>query len=536
MLNNEQLPIPGVPFPNYHSQQYVSYGIIDGTNIGYIYLYREVEGTSDQQFYEAVTALHETDALIIDMRLNFGGWAFFNSSLNLLFNQSHLTIEDAYRCNSSNFTLCPFGNSPVFSVPGNPPALYDRPIAIFLGPTCVSMGDITAQRFRYHPTVRFFGKPSAASLGDNIFVANYPDWNLRHSISDMFHVSEPAAYLNRTEFPLDYSIWFDPTDVANGYDTVVEEALEWINNLVYGHNVTTNMNYLVPGIDSVLVSATIENPNSHPVNSKIYVRDLENTLIDSLELIETEIGDIWQGSWPGINYEDIFKFDIKSTDQTTGDSFTIDNVARITTAGPIVLVDTFTVTYNSTFKFYQIKPYIKNEGQTFTVENLSINIFVEDSSVTIVTGTLNIASVAPGETVSPTGAFTIKVDSNFIGNFNCDFEIKNDGWTYWYDSKSIVLTNVKEEEILLISYRLYQNFPNPCNPSTKIKYSIPQSSNVVIKVFDILGNEIETLVNDEKQTGTYKITWYAENLPSGIYFYRLQAGDFVETKKMVLMK
>jgi hypothetical protein len=93
------------------------------------------------------------------------------------------------------------------------------------------------------------------------------------------------------------------------------------------------------------------------------------------------------------------------------------------------------------------------------------------------------------------------------------------------------------------SISLMQNYPNPFNPSTKIKYSIPQYSKVVIKVFDILGNEIETLVNEEKPIGTYEITWYAENLPSGVYFYRLQAmptgrqaGDFVETKKMVLMK
>jgi hypothetical protein len=85
-------------------------------------------------------------------------------------------------------------------------------------------------------------------------------------------------------------------------------------------------------------------------------------------------------------------------------------------------------------------------------------------------------------------------------------------------------------------FYLTQNFPNPFNPSTKIRYLIPQSSKVVIKVFDILGNEIETLVNEEKSAGTYEIKWYAESLPSGVYFYRLQAGDFVETKKMILLK
>jgi hypothetical protein len=62
------------------------------------------------------------------------------------------------------------------------------------------------------------------------------------------------------------------------------------------------------------------------------------------------------------------------------------------------------------------------------------------------------------------------------------------------------------------------------------------SSQVVIKVFDTLGNEIETLVNEERPVGRYEITWYAEGLPSGVYFYRLRTNEFVETKKMILLK
>jgi hypothetical protein len=87
-----------------------------------------------------------------------------------------------------------------------------------------------------------------------------------------------------------------------------------------------------------------------------------------------------------------------------------------------------------------------------------------------------------------------------------------------------------------IDYLLYQNYPNPFNTTTIIKYSVPQTSNVVIKIYDILGNEIETLVNEEKAMGTYELNWNAENLPSGVYFYQLKAGDFVDTKKMILLK
>jgi len=108
-------------------------------------------------------------------------------------------------------------------------------------------------------------------------------------------------------------------------------------------------------------------------------------------------------------------------------------------------------------------------------------------------------------------------------------QIDYDG-TYEYSDIVSVEVGIPNE------FGLEQNYPNPFNPATTIKYLIPQLSNVVIKVIDILGNEIATLVNEEKPAGSYEVEFNATGLPSGIYFYRLQAGSFVETKKMVLMK
>ena len=88
----------------------------------------------------------------------------------------------------------------------------------------------------------------------------------------------------------------------------------------------------------------------------------------------------------------------------------------------------------------------------------------------------------------------------------------------------------------LAGFNLDQNYPNPFNPSTTIKYQIPELSFVTLKVYDVLGNEIAILVNEEIPTGIYEVEFIATTLPSGVYFYRLQAGSFVETKKMVLMK
>jgi hypothetical protein len=93
-------------------------------------------------------------------------------------------------------------------------------------------------------------------------------------------------------------------------------------------------------------------------------------------------------------------------------------------------------------------------------------------------------------------------------------------------------------------FSLSQNYPNPFNPSTKIKYQIPhitfrQAQShilVTLKVYDVLGNEIETLINEEKPTGSYEVNFSASELPSGVYFYQLRTGNYIDTKKMVLIK
>jgi len=92
------------------------------------------------------------------------------------------------------------------------------------------------------------------------------------------------------------------------------------------------------------------------------------------------------------------------------------------------------------------------------------------------------------------------------------------------------------ETIMVKSFRLDQNFPNPFNPSTRIKYAIGSRQFVTLKVYDVLGNEVATLVNEEKPAGTFEVEFNAEDLTSGIYFYTLTAGSFTETKKMILLR
>jgi predicted secreted protein len=123
--------------------------------------------------------------------------------------------------------------------------------------------------------------------------------------------------------------------------------------------------------------------------------------------------------------------------------------------------------------------------------------------------------------------------------FEIQLVVKQNGYTI--DSLTQIFKtdwglNVKENEELPYTYNLHQNFPNPFNPKTKIGYEISESNFVTINVYDILGNEITTLVSEEKQPGTYEVEFDGKQLPSGIYFYQLKAGNYIETKKMVLIK
>ena len=101
----------------------------------------------------------------------------------------------------------------------------------------------------------------------------------------------------------------------------------------------------------------------------------------------------------------------------------------------------------------------------------------------------------------------------------------------------LIITDVKSNDNSIITdYKLLQNYPNPFNPSTVISYQLSAVSNVTLKIFDVLGREVTTLVNKEQSAGNYSVTFNASRLSSGIYFYRLIAGDYIQTKKMILMK
>ena len=138
-------------------------------------------------------------------------------------------------------------------------------------------------------------------------------------------------------------------------------------------------------------------------------------------------------------------------------------------------------------------------------------------------------------------------------NFGIDFSGDNLGdWTeatdialadtlmYWYGPGGIwwdhVVSVERENSQIPETYALSQNYPNPFNPATQINFSVPQASVVHITIYDIVGREVEVLVNEYLDAGNYTTNWNAANYSSGVYFYRMETGSFAQVKKMILMK
>lgn len=130
--------------------------------------------------------------------------------------------------------------------------------------------------------------------------------------------------------------------------------------------------------------------------------------------------------------------------------------------------------------------------------------------------------------VGTLGQNLIGVSSNANNTSNAGF---------WYQATDLV-TSVEqiENDLLPTEFRLEQNYPNPFNPSTTIQFAVPKTSNVTLRIYDILGREVATLIDEKYQPGQYKIIFEAGQLASGLYVYRIQAGDFLETKKLMLLR
>jgi hypothetical protein len=328
-------------------------------------------------------------------------------------------------------------------------------------------------------------------------------------------------------------------------------------------NVNVGRSYAIPGVDSVLITTKMSDPTGITLFAEIEAPD--QTPVDSVELFDDGnhndgiAGDsLFANSWPVPPVEESdYYIDLQVT-RVDSDTVVnhLNNMAVFTTIGPVVVED-YVITSNDTVPNpgdqIRFKLELHNNGLTESAVDIMAVISTTDSCISEISDNSAFYGHIPaGESVIPPSGFqqyTVEINPNCPGNsdvwFNVD--IYSDGNYFWSDSFAFHIYNVTaipdEKNFLPDKYVLHQNYPNPFNPVTTIQYQIPELSFVTIKVFDLLGNEVATLVNDDKPSGNYEIDFNGNELTSGVYFYRLQvypanvgAGSFIDTKKMILLK
>ena len=312
--------------------------------------------------------------------------------------------------------------------------------------------------------------------------------------------------------------------------------------------------YIPPQGGTLTIHVNLINLENHPVVVNALIQGTESAYQDSVELFDDGLhGDedaadnLWGGKiWLSGLQEDWYQVNIITRDLTAGTIHHSPFESNITTTGPVVYVShSFYKTDTIPNPGDAIRMFITltNEGSTATATDLRVELSCPDARVEIIAFGREYDDIDTGEMVQNKYTYSFNIPEDWPVNTEIPMiiSISSRGMDTWIDTFSVmVLPPSTSIQTVGVSgpkqFALYPNTPNPFNPSTTIRYTLPRSSEVTLTIYDLLGREITTLVNKTQTPGEYSVIWNGQDHPSGIYLCELKAGDFTETRKLVLQK
>jgi len=318
------------------------------------------------------------------------------------------------------------------------------------------------------------------------------------------------------------------------------------------YSISTSKKSATAGLDSILISASLLNSSGVELSVQTFIENISHSYLDSVQLYDDGThgdlfpdDDIFSNTIIAPPIEDIFNLHtyVQSLD---GETHFLSVLQSFTTIGPLEL---------SGFKFTSIDTIpnhgdelrlsleLINRGTTAIAPNITTKTSSLDTCTTVTGFDRIFGDIAPGETATGNRPYTIQffdVCADSI-EVSVKVDIYTDESTFWSDTFSVFIyedfTNiVKAEPDIPQEFSLQQNFPNPFNPTTKINYQLPITNYVELSIYNLLGQKIATLVSEKQKDGYHQVQWDASRFSSGIYYYRIEAGEFQDVKKMILLR
>ncbi|UCH09787.1 MAG: T9SS type A sorting domain-containing protein [Fidelibacterota bacterium] len=329
-------------------------------------------------------------------------------------------------------------------------------------------------------------------------------------------------------------------------------------SMIHVQNARINAHYLVPGLDTLFMTVEIVNPNSDSVAVQAIIESMDHSSSDAIPMLDdgnhrdNKASDgIYGMDWPVPIDEKDYTLQVYLRSEDLGIDSISNDVTFFTTIGPVVY-DSFTFAEQDTIpnpgNYFPIKVTLRNMGSVTAADSIRADLSTSDTNVTSISLVDPIyGNIPPDGTATTVGSYWIRLSDNCPAPLDIPFElsISSEGYTFWSSSFSIHVYEpdvaIADESALPREFAIHPAYPNPFNPVTTLRYDLPQRAEVDLTIYDILGRQVMTLVQSEQAPGYKTVTWdgtddRGQPVSSGVYLYRIMAGEFTQSSKMVLLR
>ncbi|MBN1561852.1 serine hydrolase [candidate division KSB1 bacterium] len=357
-----------------------------------------------------------------------------------------------------------------------------------------------------------------------------------------------VVLLNERNYP--YKSWYDM--ITRELFRIILQYYKYPHDKVHPVNARLSQVFMQPQQDTLTITTQIHNPESHSATVLAEIFSTDSTYADSTILFDDGIHDdgqsddgLFGGYLKPLDIEKEFSVSINTVDLDSNYSHRLKDAVRFTTIGPIVFEKyTFRVTDTEPNPGDRLllQLTLKNEGSTAAAVDVEAMLSSPDTLMSVAEDIRSFGTILPGEMATCPGTFRMQISNDCPDSTEIPIAIKimSNGHLFWNDTLTVYVlppaTSIANAENAPLAFALDQNYPNPCNQRTVIAYQLPVMSHVQLDVYSITGQKVATLFSEQQPMGRHKYEWDAGNFASGVYIYKISAGDFCQSRKLIILK